>query len=151
MAARLVIRQAMGSRSFYKIIDHTADIGIEVWAPDREGVFTRSAMAMFDMMLGLDSVTASETREIQVAGEGLEELLVAWLNELLYVYSVEKMVFSGFSEVDLGENTFSALVAGERFDPLKHSADLEIKAATYHDLSVRCDKGRWKARIIFDV
>jgi SHS2 domain-containing protein len=108
-------------------------------------------MAMFDMILGLESVARSETREVRITGDGLEELLVAWLNELLYVYSVEKMVFSGFSEADLGENTFSALVAGERFDPVRHSADMEIKAATYHDLSVRRDRGGWKARIIFDV
>ena len=141
----------MRSRSFYRVFEHTADIGIEVDAPDKHGLFVRSAMAMFDMLVGLDSITGLETRHVSVTGDDPAELLVAWLNELLYVYSVEKMVFSGFSEIALGDNTFSAVALGEPFDPVKHSADLEIKAATYHDLSIRCDEGAWKARIIFDI
>lgn len=141
----------MRSQSFYRVFEHTADIGIEVTAPDKHELFARSAMAMFDMLVGLDSIAGLETRHISVAGDDPAELLVAWLNDLLYVYSVEKMVFSGFSEIDLGGDTFSAVALGERFDPVKHSADLEIKAATYHDLSIRCDEGTWKARIIFDI
>ena len=141
----------MTSDSFYNTIEHTADIGIEVEAPDREGVFARSAMAMFDLMFGLESIGRTETRRISVSGENLDELLVAWLNELLYLYSVEDVMFSSFSEIVLNSKSFSALGLGEVYDRRKHSVDLEIKAATYHGLSIGRVDGKWRARVIFDI
>jgi SHS2 domain-containing protein len=141
----------VSSDSFYKTIEHTADIGIEVEAPDREGLFARCALAMFDMMFGLRSIGRAQTRRISVSGENLNELLVAWLNELLYVYSVEGMMFSDFSDVVLGATSLSALGLGDIYDQRKHSAHLEIKAATYHGLSIRRAAGKWRARLIFDI
>ena len=141
----------MASKPFYTLIDHTADIGIEVEAADREGLFIRSGLAMFDLMVGLGSVGEGVTKPLSVAAENPAELLVAWLNELLYSYAVERMMFSGFTDVELGEQTFRAVGCGEHFDPDKHRCDLEIKAATYHDVSLAFANGRWKARVIFDV
>ena len=40
---------------------------------------------------------------------------------------------------------------GKRFDPDRYEFRQEIKAVTYHELSVRSADGRWLARIIFDV
>ena len=139
------------SENFYKTFEHTADLGLEVEAADRAGIFTRSAMAMFDMMFGLDSIGADRRRGLRVTADSLEELLVAWLNELLYVYSVEGIIFSGFRDVDLHERSFEAVGLGEVFDPEKHEPQLEIKAATYHQISITRDNGSWKARVIFDI
>ena len=141
----------MASESFYRTIEHTADIGIEVVAPDLGGIFTRSGLAVFDLMFGLQSVERTIKKPIRVTGENTEELLVAWLNELLYVYAVERIVFSDFSDVRFEKYAFSAVGLGERFDPGKHSAAMEIKAATYHRMSVVHECGRWKGTIIFDV
>ena len=141
----------MTFESFYRVIEHTADIGIEVEAADPGGVFTRSGLAMFDLMFGLQSVGRTLRKPIRVTGENTEELLVAWLNELLYVYAVEQMVFSDFLDVRLEKCAFSATGLGEKFDPGKHSAAMEIKAATYHGMSVAHVEGRWTATIIFDV
>jgi SHS2 domain-containing protein len=136
---------------FYRIIEHTADIRIEVEAPDVPGIFTRSALAMLDLMFGFESVGRKETRTITTTGDGVEELLIAWLNEVLYVYSVEGIVFSRFSHVEMTDKSFSAVGSGERLDCTKLSGGLEIKAATYHGLSIRPADGGWKATIIFDV
>jgi SHS2 domain-containing protein len=136
---------------FYTVIDHTADVGIEVEADSREAVFTGSGLAMFDLMFGLESVGGDVTKPLSVSAESPTELLVAWLNELLYCYAVDKIIFSGFTGVRLGEREFRAVGCGEYYDPGKHRCDLEIKAATYHDVSLALIEGRWKARVIFDV
>ena len=147
----LVVEHSVAPETFYKTIEHTADIGVEIESPDREGIFTRAGLAMFDLMFGLESVGQTDRIPISVSADNLEELLVAWLNELLYVYSVNKVVFAGFAEADLGDTSFSAVALGEALNPSKHSVDVDIKAATYHQLLFREEAGRWKARIIFDV
>jgi len=141
----------LDSNPFYKTIEHTADIGIEVESPDQAGIFTGSALAMFDLMFGLDRVERKERRLVKADGDSLEELLVAWLNEVLYVYAVDKMLFSKFTDAELGGNSFSAWGWGERIDPGAHVAEMEIKAATYHGLGFKRTEGGWTARIIFDV
>lgn len=135
----------------YRIIDHTADIAIELVAVDRPGVFVRGALAMFDLMYGLESIAKKESRLIVVQGDTPEDLLVAWLNEVLYVHAVDRLMFSGFTDANLSESSFSARGLGEKFDAKIHKGEMEIKAATYHGLKlVRRGRG-WTARIIFDV
>jgi SHS2 domain-containing protein len=135
----------------YTVIDHTADVGIEVEGASREEIFTKSGLAMFDLMIGLESVGDNVTKSLSVTGANQTELLVVWLNELLYSYAVERIVYSGFTDAELGDSAFRAVGRGEQFDPGKHHCEMEIKAATYHDVSLaRVDDG-WKARVIFDV
>lgn len=141
----------MVSKDFYKLIDHTADIGLEVESADIEGIFVRSGLAIFDLMFGLDSISKRASRGFHIEGDDLRELLVAWLNELLYVYAVENMIFSDFCDVDLKEQSFKATGLGEKFDPDKHRIEMEIKAATYHGLVLEKINGLWRTKIIFDV
>lgn len=141
----------MNPAGFYTIVDHTADVGIELETASKPEAFARAALAMFDLMYGLDTIFKKETRRIEVKAESDEELLVAWLNEILYIHAVEKLLFAGFTEATLSEGAFSALGHGERFDPLRHRGDMEIKAATYHSLLLKKQKTGWKARVIFDV
>jgi len=138
-------------KPFYRTIEHTADIGIEVLAPTRSDIFVRSAQAMFDLMFGIDSIGEGLERPIRVEGDNVEELLVAWLNDLLYIYAVDGVIFSGFTDVRLEEGSFSATGLGETFRPEKHDVASEIKAATYHGISVAPEGDGWKARVIFDV
>lgn len=138
-------------KPFYRTIEHTADIGIEVFAPTRSDIFVRSAMALFDLMFGIDSIGTGLERRVRVEGDNLEELLVAWLNDLLYICAVDGLVFSGFADARLEEGCFSATGIGEVFRPESHTVACEIKAATYHGVSVAPEGDGWKARVIFDV
>jgi SHS2 domain-containing protein len=102
-------------------------------------------------MFGVESIGRSLKRQIRVEGGDVEEILVAWLNELIYLYAVEGEIFSGFSEPALEENAFSATGLGERFDRAMHSVVTDIKAATYHGLAVAPEGEGWKVTVIFDV
>jgi SHS2 domain-containing protein len=141
----------LAATPFYKVIDHTADVGIEVEAASPEDAFVGCGLAMFDLMVGLESVGGDVTVPVRVEGDGPAELLVAWLNELLYFYAVKRVVFSGFAEVELGEQSFRAVGCGELFNPSKHRGEMEIKAATYHNASLAHVGDRWIARVIFDI
>ena len=80
-----------------------------------------------------------------------ELLLVDWLNCLLYEMDTRKMLFGRF-EVRIEGNKLEAGAWGEKLDVSKHCPVVEVKAATYAELSVRQDEdGRWVAQCVVDV
>ncbi len=80
-----------------------------------------------------------------------DALLVAWLNELLYRIETDGIVFSSFSVEGLTHRYVSARVQGEPLDRQRHEPRLDVKAATYHGLSVRRLEDRWEATVVLDV
>ena len=134
----------------FEIIDHTADIGITAYGKDEKEVFANSAYAMFSLIAELDGVAESVRREVEVTADDKEALLATWLNELLYLFDVEHIIFKGFEVIDLGEQRLRAIARGERVDPSRHKLKTQVKAATYHMLKLEKEDG-FKAQIIFDV
>jgi len=135
----------------YKLLDHTADIGIIVSGRDLPEVFGNAAYAMFDILTNIDSVRETKSCNLQVSASDIENLLVAWLNELLYRYETERVVFSKFTVDDIDDKKLSATVFGEKIAPHRHEIKTEIKSVTYHQLKVEKTDGGWRAQVIFDV
>lgn len=135
----------------YELVDHTADLGIRVWVDDVKGLFEEAAKALFDIITDLTKVEAHVKREIVVRGSDREELMVAWLSELLYLHEVEGLLFCDFSITEIDEGTVSGVANGEEFDKARHSIKTEVKAVTYHQLEVKEHGGRWQAQVIFDI
>jgi SHS2 domain-containing protein len=134
----------------FELIDHTADIGIIAYGRDEREVFATAAYGMFSIIAELDGIAESVCREVQVSADDEGELLVTWLNELLYLVDVESIIFKRFDILELGECRLRANAYGERFDPSRHRLKTQIKAATYHLLKLEKDNG-FRAQIIFDV
>ena len=133
-------------------IEHTADVGIELTAPDLSSAFERAAAAMFDMISDLDRVGSGWRREIRVTGrEGdLQNLFIRWLAELLFLHESERVLLSSFGVRSIGRDALEAEVAGERIDRERHALKVEIKAPTYHDLTIEDTSAGWRVRVIFD-
>jgi SHS2 domain-containing protein len=72
------------------------------------------------------------------------------LGELLYVHDVDNLLFRSFSIDELRDGSLKARARGV-FDEKRHVMKTEIKAVTYHQIQVKKEKGRWRARIIFDL
>ncbi|MCK4904917.1 archease [bacterium] len=143
----------------YHLINHTADIGIFVEGKDLKDLFSTAAYAMFSQMFDLDKLEEKETKRIKLEAENLEDLLIRWLNELLFL-SDSGYIFKQFNIENLqtrpnngGQATFlSASVNGEKIDFRKKPFKQQIKAATYHQLEIKkADSGNLQATIIFDV
>ena len=72
---------------------------------------------MFDLMFGLGAIGGSERRLIEVTGDDPGRLLVAWLNEVLYVHAADRLVFRDFVDARLSDGRFSAWGVGEKLRP----------------------------------
>mgnify|MGYP002760898671 FL=1 len=140
---------------WFREIDHTGDVGIQVSAPTLPQLFERAALGMFRLLTDLDSVHTSESTQIAVDGRDLEALMVRWLSELNYRHTVDNVLYSTF-EVDSIHETedgrvLSATVRGEAIDPDRHTVYTEIKAITFHGLDVHETDGGWAVQVIFDM
>jgi SHS2 domain-containing protein len=134
----------------FETIDHTADIGVIVHGRDLGETFANAARAMFSLITDLTNVDEATCREIQVSAEDIEGLLVAWLDELIYLFDVEGIIFKRFEVAAITATELTASSYGEKLNPLRHELKMGIKAATYHMLRVEEDDG-FTARVIFDV
>ena len=132
----------------YQIFDHTADIGITIRADTAENIFVDAAGAMFDIITDTHRIKPKIQIEIKQDAQGYDELLVGWLGELLYQYSVRGIVFKEFFVQELSPKAVRALCRGDKpTDEIK----TEIKAVTYHELEFRKTPEGYAAKVIFDV
>ena len=135
----------------YELLDHTGDLGIRVWAADVRGIFQEAARALFDIITDLEKVEVHVDVEVAVEGLGQEELLVAWLSELLYLYEVEGLLLCDFTITDIDEVSIQGVAMGEEFQENRHDIKTSIKAVTYHQVEIQQQDGGWQAQVIFDI
>jgi len=135
----------------YELIDHTGDLGIRVWAEDLAAIFCEAARALFDIITDLNRITVKLVREVTVTGRDREELLVAWLNELLYLHEVEGLLFRDFAVNRIDESNMEGVAKGEPMQQNEHVIKTGIKAVTYHQLELSHKGKQWQARIVLDI
>ena len=139
--------------SGYKIIDHTADIGIKVEGGTLPELFVNSAEATFDLLFSVKkNLVPSIEVPVVVDAPSLEQLFVKWLQELLYLYETRRLVLSKFWIDEIDEKHLTGVVWGQKFDSTRHKQKLSIKAVTYHKLQlIKISDSLWHAEVIFDI
>jgi SHS2 domain-containing protein len=103
------------------------------------------------MLAEIDTVEERARRIVQADGADLEELLIAYLGELLYLHHGEGMLLRRVEIRDGPSDRVEAVAFGEFFDPARHRIEREIKAVTYHGVLVEEEGGTWRCRVILDI
>jgi SHS2 domain-containing protein len=138
----------------YTFVDHTADVAADLAGRTVEELYGFAAQALTDTITDRAAVRPIVTQSVTLEAGSLEDLLVDWLNELLYRFEVRNLLVAA-ATVSLREEggrwRLEAHIAGEPFDPAQHPSRVLVKSATYHGLHVRHDHETWKARIVFDI
>jgi SHS2 domain-containing protein len=134
----------------FDILDHTADVGIVAYGTDISQAFVNAARALFSLITDLDDVAEILYRDIKLTASDQESLLVEWLNELIYLFDTEGIVFRRFDITQLNSTRLKARSYGEKVDSAKHGLKTGVKAATYHMLKVDKDNG-CRVRVLFDI
>jgi SHS2 domain-containing protein len=135
----------------FEIIDHVADVGIVAYGTDVEELFSNAALALFSLITEPESIEEKLHLDLEVSSEGRDRLLVEWLNELIYLFDAERILFNRFDIKRLTHNELKATCYGEGFDPMKHKIKIGVKAATYHMLKLDKNGDGCKAQIILDI
>ena len=133
----------------FETINHTADVGIIAYGKTPGELFENAAFGMFSVITPLEKVSEKILVSVSIDAHDNEELLITFLNELLYYYSTKKVLFKSFDILKVSETHIDANISGEQISA--HTISNDIKAATYHNMKIEKTTAGYKTQIIFDV
>jgi len=133
----------------FRLIEHTADIGLVAYGKSLAEAFANAAYGLFSLIVEPNKVKEKESRKVTVQAQDAEGLLFNWINELIYIFEVERLLFKSFDITEFTGQSLEATCWGEKYDPSRHQLKTGVKSATYHMLKVDGEKNR--VQVIFDV
>lgn len=126
----------------FEILEHTADMGFRVRGASADALFANAAAALASITMDNSRAKPLVRHPVLTEGDSLEERLVHWLNEVLWLIDGRGIAPARFE---------SAAVWGEPRDTAKHPPRLVVKAVTFHQLRVWQDAEGWGAEVYLDV
>lgn len=134
----------------YKIFPHTADVGLKISGKSRNEIFENAALGLTYLLTDPKKLHATKTISFSLQAGSWEELLVSWLNEILFFFTVKKISFLSFRVRSAEPFSLNASARGEKLTK-KHPVFKEIKAVTYHNLKITRRNKIYSARLILDI
>lgn len=132
----------------YKILEHTADIGVQAFGKNVPELFLNN-------LKGMAHITKPDFKDqkvkvdFEIKADDFESLLIEFLSEALYFSDVRDEVYE---EVEFKEfNTDKYIIKGAFKGKKIKGLGLEIKAVTWHDALVEKKKDFWTSKILFDI
>ena len=134
----------------YRFLEHTADAGVEIESPDLAGVYETAGRALFDLMApGPGPAEVPGT----VVSEGVDraDLLVNFLNELLFRFETEGLLFRAFRTRSLDGGRLEMETRAEPLAGREERVEAVVKAVTRHGAVVEREGEGWRAVVFFDL
>jgi SHS2 domain-containing protein len=138
-------------KSGWEHFEVEADVGVRGWGASRAEAFAQVTLGVFALIVPVQSVQPGERREVRAQADSAEALLVAWIDECLYVHDIEGFVVRAVELSVCTDTLAHGLLHGEILDPARHRSGTVVKGATYHHVGVALRQGVWEAQVIVDV
>ena len=128
-----------------------ADVGVRAWGATRAQALAQATLGVFALIVMPAEVEPRERREVRAQADGAEALLVAWIDECLYVHDIEGFVVHDVELSVCTDTLAHGVLHGKPLDPARHRVGTVVKGATYHGLEVAVRNGVHEVKIIVDV
>ncbi len=133
-------------RPRYRTLRHGADLRVAVWGDGEEELVANAVLAAMTLALGAPPRVRPRRRAaVRSWPDGLPMRLVRAVNESLFALYARREVAVGLEL----KGRHAALLVGAL--PAGLEPELEVKAATFHDLRLRRRHGRLRAILTLDV
>jgi SHS2 domain-containing protein len=140
----------------FQFLEHTADVKIKCWANDLEQAFSQAAYALMTVITpDLEKISEKEKKLLTIKAEDIEALLYDFLSEFLFLFDVDKLVFSIINvrsiEKDKKGYELQAELYGEVFNKEIHELGTEVKAVTYSYMKIEEKKEGIVIEFVLDI
>lgn len=129
------------------------DISFTAEADTLPKLLEACALATISTMTDTSKIKPAERHNITVHANALDDLLVDWLSELIFLKDTESFLPGRFRVrcPEVPSYHLQALVEGEPIDRGRHELNVDIKIATYHELEIGKVGDVWRARVSLEV
>jgi len=145
-----------------KQIGHTADVGIIARERTLDDLFSLCCTGLIEVITGrnIDSFSEKIRKEemdkkkieLNIEGQDLENLIVEFLTEILYLLEAKNLLVISSSVNIIEKRSLKGKFNCVDYSKSKLGYMTEVKAITYHMIRIeRCIDNSWIARIIFDL
>jgi SHS2 domain-containing protein len=131
-------------------IDHSGDVGIEAHGATVPELLENATLGLFSLLYR-GKVQSLTERVIHVESDSLEDLVVDWLGEVIAMGGLHGELYGTVEVHKAGRSSADGVLRGEPFDRSKHDPRFDVKAATYHELSITEEDDGLCVRVIFDL
>jgi len=135
----------------FEFVDHTGDLGVRVFGESLPRLFELAAEALTFILTDPETIRIKESRRVLLEAKTDEELLVTWLNELVYLFDTAGLLFRIYDVLSIHDHRLEAVAQGEIYIENRHPIKTTVKAATYHQLKIENHQGVWTTQVIFDL
>ena len=137
----------------FKFFEHTADIGIEAYGKNLNELFENAALATSEVMVNTKQIKPSIKKEINLDNKNIDNLLVDFLDEIIYYKDAEELLFSKFEVIIKKDSIYKlkAKIYGEKINREKHELRDDAKAVTFYQFKLEKIKNGFKVRFILDI
>lgn len=135
----------------YRFLEHTADMGIEAQAESCPAVLEEMALALKVMIFGKSSATPSVAQKLELHADDPVELMVVWLNEIVFWCEQGNLVPASLQVESLSGGGLRARLTGEPFNSARHRVERQVKSVTYHQACLEKNAEGWYARVYVDL
>ena len=131
----------------FEVVDHTADVRVRVTAPTLEELFRDAVSGMYAVMRAHPGKQRVEGTIFVEDSADTTTLLVDFLNAVLRRAYTAKEMYTRIVFTHLDDTTAETIV----FGVAPAEFDEDVKAVTYHEADVRCERGVWTTMLVFDI
>lgn len=128
--------------------EHVGEVRLRLLADSLTGLFEEAARALAELTCDAVAEPIGDPVPVRITAPDREALLVAWIDELVFLSETRKRVWAEVRIEHMTETELFATVRG--FEPA--ALRTQVKAATLHGLRVgEARDGGYEATVVLDV
>ena len=135
----------------FELLEHPSDIGVLARGRSRNEALIAASNGLVSILVNPVDFKPLEERFFKATGSDEAAIIVNWLNEILFFFDTEGMVFVEFEIESWNMDEVVGHARGERFDIDRHEFRTAVKAATYHQFESHQTSEGWEIRVFVDV
>jgi SHS2 domain-containing protein len=135
----------------FHLLEHPSDLGIEASGKTVGEAFEQAALGLISVIAETDNIEPLDERRVTVDAQDYANLLVKWLSEILYLYDGEDYLLKAAKVESISPTKLVARVSGEKYKPQEHKLKMDVKAVTYHQVSIETSSAMTTVRVFLDI